>query len=202
MTAANPRLDDTQRNFRRAIRDHWVLFLIQGAVMILLGLFAIAAPVIATLAVDFYAGWLFLISGIVGLVTLFKRRDLPGFFWTLIAAALAILAGLLLILRPAAGVLTLTLLLTAFFIVEGISQILASFKYRSVLANSWAWMLFSGVVDLVLAAIIIMGWPGTAAWTLGLLVGINLLMAGLGLVMTAIACRSVIATHEPPGSAI
>src|SRR5262249_3971459 len=69
--------------------------------------------------------------------------------------------------------------------------------FRGVVANSWGWMLFSGIVDLVLAAIIIAGLPGTAAWTLGLLVGINLLMAGLALVMTAIACRGVTAPAAP-----
>ena len=202
MTTANPVPDDIQREFRQAVKDHWVMFLIQGLVMVLLGLFAIAAPMIATLAVDFYAGWLFLISGIVGVVTLLKQRNIPDFWWTMIAAALAVIAGILLILRPAAGALTLTLLLTGFFIAEGIALVVASLRFRGVVANSWVWMLFSGIVDLVLAAIIIAGLPGTAAWTLGLLVGINLLMGGLALVMTAIACRGVTAPAAPSASAV
>jgi uncharacterized membrane protein HdeD (DUF308 family) len=186
-----------QLQFKQAVRDHWVLFLIQGLVMALLGLFAIAAPVIATLAVDIYAGWLFLISGIVGIVTLFTRQSDSRFFWTLIAAILSLVVGVLLIWRPAAGVLSLTLLLIGFFIAEGVVQILAAFKYRSAVGSAWTWMLFSGIVDLVLAAIILMGWPGTAAWTLGLLVGINLFMSGLALVMTSLACRSLTETIAP-----
>jgi uncharacterized membrane protein HdeD (DUF308 family) len=67
-----------------------------------------------------------------------------------------------------------------------------------MLPSSWVWVLLSGIVDLVLAAIIIAGWPGTAAWVLGLLVGINLFMSGVALVMTALACRSV---TETPGKA-
>jgi uncharacterized membrane protein HdeD (DUF308 family) len=197
MTTADPNAGDTQLQFRQAVRDHWVLFLIQGVVMAILGLFAIAAPVIATLAVDIYAGWLFLISGIVGIVTLFTRQNISSFVWTLIAAVLALAVGFLLIWRPAAGVLSLTLLLIGFFIAEGVVQILAAFKYRSAVGNAWTWMLFSGIVDLVLAAIILMGWPGTAAWTLGLLVGINLFMSGLALVMTSLACRSLTEAAQP-----
>ena len=197
MTTANPNAGDIQLQFRQAVRDHWVLFLIQGVVMAILGLFAIAAPVLATLAVDIYAGWLFLISGIVGIVTLFTRKNISSFLWTLIAAVLALAVGVLLIWRPAAGVLSLTLLLIGFFIAEGVVQILAAFKYRSAVGNSWTWMLFSGIVDLVLAAIILMGWPGTAAWTLGLLVGINLFMSGLALVMTSLACRGLTEAAEP-----
>jgi len=198
MTTANPNPGDIQLQFKRAVRDHWVLFLIQGVVMAILGLFAVAAPVIATLAVDIYAGWLFLISGIVGIITLFTRQqNISSFLWTLVAAALALAVGVLLIWRPAAGVLSLTLLLIGFFIAEGVVQILAAFKYRSAVGNAWTWMLFSGIVDLVLAAIILMGWPGTATWTLGLLVGINLFMSGLALVMTSLACRSLTEAAEP-----
>jgi uncharacterized membrane protein HdeD (DUF308 family) len=197
MSTANPNARDIQLQFKQAVRDHWVLFLIQGVVMAILGLFAIAAPVIATLAVDIYAGWLFLISGIVGIVTLFTRQNISSFLWTLIAAVLALVVGVLLIWRPAAGVLSLTLLLIGFFIAEGVVQILAAFKYRSAVGNAWTWMLFSGIVDLILAAIILMGWPGTAAWTLGLLVGINLFLSGLALVMTSLAGRSLTEAAEP-----
>jgi len=195
MTTTHPNPSDIQ--FKQIVRDHWVLFLIQGLVMAILGLFAVAAPVIATLAVDIYAGWLFVISGIVGIITLFTRQNISSFLWTLIAAVLALMVGVLLIWRPVAGVVTLTLLLTGFFIAEGIVQILAAFKYRSAVGNAWTWMLFSGIVDLVLAAIILMGWPGTAAWTLGLLVGINLFMSGLALVMTSLACRSLTEAAAP-----
>jgi len=198
MTTANPNPGDIQLQFKQAVRDHWVLFLIQGVVMAILGLFAVTAPVIATLAVDIYAGWLFLISGIVGIITLFTRQqNISSFLWTLVAAALALAVGVLLIWRPAAGILSLTLLLIGFFIAEGVVQILAAFKYRSAVGNAWTWMLFSGIVDLVLAAIILMGWPGTATWTLGLLVGINLFMSGLALVMTSLACRSLTEAAEP-----
>src|SRR5215216_5002769 len=119
MTTTHPNPSDIQLQFKQTVRDHWVLFLIQGLVMAILGLFAVAAPVIATLAVDIYAGWLFVISGIVGIITLFTRQNISSFLWTLIAAVLALIVRVLLIWRPAAGVVTLTLLLTGFFIAEG-----------------------------------------------------------------------------------
>src|SRR5262245_59656077 len=144
MTTAHPQLSDLQVEFRQAVREHWLLFLVQGLVMVVLGLFAAAAPVIATLAVDLYVGWLFLISGLVGLVTLFTAHNVSSILWTLAAAALALAVGILLVLRPAAGILSLTLLLAGFFIAEGTVQIIAAFTYRGAVANAWGWLLFSG----------------------------------------------------------
>jgi uncharacterized membrane protein HdeD (DUF308 family) len=199
MSTANPNLDDVQRSIREAIRAHWVLFLIQGLVMAVLGLLAIAAPMIATLAVEIFAGWLFLISGIVGLAGVFTAWKTPGHLWMLVRAVLAIIVGGLLLWRPLAGILTLTLVLAAFFVAQGVTQIIVSIHHRTMLPSSWVWVLLSGIVDLVLAAIIIAGWPGTAAWVIGLLVGIKLFMSGVALVMTAIACRSV--TEAPAKAA-
>jgi len=91
--------------------------------MIVLGVLAVAVPVAATIAVDIYIGWLLLISGIVGLVAMFSTKDIPAFLWSLITAALSLAVGGLLIWNPIAGVLSLTILLTAFFIAEGVFQI-------------------------------------------------------------------------------
>ena len=190
MTVANPRLEEFGHDAREAIRRHWVLFLIQGLIMVVLGLLALFEPMIATLAVEIFAGWLFLVSGIVGLVGAFTARRVPGFWWGLITALLALALGLYLIWRPLAGILSLTLAVAAFFSAQGIVQIITAIEHRSVLP-SWIWMLVGGVVNLILALIILSGWPGTAAWTLGLLFGINLFMWGLSLVMTAVACRAV-----------
>jgi uncharacterized membrane protein HdeD (DUF308 family) len=194
MTMAN--VDDFGRNVRSAIRHHWVLFLIPGLVMAILGLIAAASPIIATLVVETFAGWLFLTGGFVGLAALFTTRNVPGFVWTLLSAVLAILIGAFLVWRPFAGLVTLTLALAAFFAAHGVVQILTSLRHRALFAQSWLWMAISGIADLILAGIIIAGWPGSVAWALGLLIGINLFLSGLALVMTAIACRSVSDTPE------
>ena len=133
MSSLNPPLTDMQRSIRDALRVHWHLFLFQGVAMIILGVVAIVWPVIATFAVDIYIGWLFLISGIVGLVALFAAEDTPAFLWTLLTAALSLIAGVLLLWHPVAGAASLTIVLTAFFIVEGIFQIAASISYRKAI---------------------------------------------------------------------
>jgi uncharacterized membrane protein HdeD (DUF308 family) len=195
MTMAN----DFGRNVRSAVRRHWVLFLIPGVVMVILGLLAAASPFVATLVVETFAGWLFLTGGFVGLAALFTARNAPGLVWTLIGAVLAILIGAFLVWRPFAGLITLTMALAVFFAAHGIVQIATSLEHRPVFARSWFWTAISGVADLILAGIILAGWPGSVAWALGLLIGINLFMSGLALVMTALACRTVI---EVPKQAV
>jgi uncharacterized membrane protein HdeD (DUF308 family) len=184
-------LDDLGRNVRSTIQRHWALFLIPGIVMVILGLLAAASPFIATLVVETSAGWLLLTGGFVGLAALFTTRDVPGFVWTLLASVLAILIGAFLVWRPFAGLVTLTVALATFFAVHGVVQILTSLEHRRLFARSWLWTALSGVANLILAGLIVAGWPGSVAWALGLLIGINLFLTGLALVMTAIACRSV-----------
>jgi uncharacterized membrane protein HdeD (DUF308 family) len=162
--------------------------------MIILGGLAVAAPAAATIAVDIYIGWLFLISGMIGLIAMFSASDIPAFLWSLITAALSVAIGVVLICKPVEGALSLTLVLTAFFIAEGIFQIAASIAYREVMPGSWRWMLASGVSDLALAAIIILRWPMTAGWARGLLVGINLITSGWAIVAVALAGRHVAQT--------
>src|SRR5262249_50890755 len=188
---ATTNLDDFRREARSAIRRHWILFLIPGVVMVILGLLAAASPFIATLVVETFAGWLFLTGGVVGLAALFTTRSVPGFVWALVSAVLAVLIGAFLVWRPLARLLTLTIALALFFPAHGVVQILTSLAHRQVLPRSWPWMAISGIADLILAGLIIAGWPGSVAWALGLLVGINLFLSGLALVATAIACRSV-----------
>jgi uncharacterized membrane protein HdeD (DUF308 family) len=189
MTIAN--VDNFGRNVRSAIQHHWVIFLIPGVAMVILGVLAAASPFIATLVVEAFAGWLFLTGGFIGLAALFTTRNVPGFIWTVIGAVLAMLIGAFLVWRPFAGVITLTIALAVFFAVHGVVQILTSLEHRQVFVRSWSWTAMSGIADLILAGIIIAGWPGSVAWALGLLVGINLFMSGLALVMTAIACRTL-----------
>jgi len=164
----------------------------QGVALIVLGVLAIAAPMLSTVAVEIFIGWLFLIAGIVGLIAMFYADDVAAFLWILVTAALSLGLGVLLLYRPIAGTVTLTLALTAFFVAEGVFQIVTSIAYRKVLPDSWGWLLASGVCDLILVAIIVYSWPLSAAWTLGLLAGVNLLTSGVAIVMTAFAARSAV----------
>jgi uncharacterized membrane protein HdeD (DUF308 family) len=172
-----------------ALHAHWGLFLAEGIILVILGLAAIVLPPLATLAVTIVIGWIFLVSGILGLITTFMARQAPGFWWALVSAIIGIAAGVLLLAWPLSGVLSLTLVLIAFFIVEGVASILYAIEHRAQLTGRWGWMLVSGIVDLILAAIIFTGLPGTAEWALGLLVGINMLFGGSALIAMALAAR-------------
>jgi uncharacterized membrane protein HdeD (DUF308 family) len=172
-----------------SVRKHWGLFLVEGIVLLVLGIAAIVVPPLATLAFTIFLGWLFLISGIAGLITTFWMRKDPGFWWSLLSALLGIAAGIVLLIAPVSGVVSLTLILIAFFIIEGVVSIMYALDHRSDLPGGWVWMLFSGIIDLVLAAMIFAGLPGTAAWAIGLLVGINMLFGGVALIAMALHAR-------------
>jgi uncharacterized membrane protein HdeD (DUF308 family) len=191
MTMNQPNIDKIQRAVAASLHEHWVMFLIEGIVLVVLGLLAIALPPIATLAVDFLLGWLFLVSGIVGLIATFWMRQAPGFWWSLLSAALGIVAGLVLLARPASGVLTLTLILIVFFTTEGVASVMYALEHKRELSGRWGFMLASGIVDLILAAIIFTGLPGTAAWAIGVLVGINMLFGGSALIAMAMHARAI-----------
>ncbi len=189
MTMNQTQAENIGRAVASAIHEHWVMFLIEGIVLVLLGIAAIVLPPIATIAFTIIIGWIFLVSGILGLITTFWARQAPGFWWALISAIIAIAAGVVLLLWPISGAVSLTLVLIAFFVVEGIASILYAIEHRNQLTGRWGWMLFSGIIDLILAAIIFSGLPGTATWALGLLVGINMVFGGVALIGMALAAR-------------
>ena len=190
MSMDSGKINELQRALAQSVRDHWVLFLIEGIVLVVLGILAIVVPVVATLAVAIFIAWLLLISGIVGLITTFMARHAPGFWWSLISAVLAIAAGIVLLGWPVSGAVSLTLLLIVFFAIEGIVTIMYALEHKKELSGRWAWMFASGIIDLILAVMIFAGLPGTAAWALGLLVGINLLFGGTSLIAMALHARS------------
>ena len=192
MSSSNPTATDVQRALNETIQTSWGLFLMQGIMMMILGALAVIWPQISTVAADVYIGWLILLSGIVGLVTMFWAPTIPAFLWSLLTAALSLFVGVLLLWHPVAGVVSLTLALIAFFIVEGIFQIAAAVRYREALPESWGWMVMSGVADLILAWLIVSGWPGSASWALGLIVGVNLISSGCAITMVALAGRSTV----------
>jgi len=174
---------------RDAVRAHWKAFLIEGILLVIFGLAAMIVPPAASLAVTILLGWLFLISGIAGLALTFWAREMPGFWWSLISAALAVLAGLVLLAQPAQGTLTLTIVVGAYFLAEGVATIMYALEHRRELSGRWSWMLIAGLMDLLIAAIIIAGLPGSALWAVGLLAGVNLLFGGAALIGTALAVR-------------
>jgi uncharacterized membrane protein HdeD (DUF308 family) len=183
-------LNELQTKMRDAMRAHWKAFLVEGILLAVMGLAALLLPQLAGLAVAILLGWLFLITGIGGLLVTFWAREMPGFWWSLISAALAVLAGGILLARPVQAVLTLTIVVGAYFLAEGVTSIMYALEHRRELSGRWSWLLVAGLMDILIAFIVIAGLPGSAEWVLGLLVGINLLFGGATLIGMALAARN------------
>jgi uncharacterized membrane protein HdeD (DUF308 family) len=179
-----------QSAMSQAVKAHWKAFLFEGILLAVLGIAALILPPLASLAIAIVLGWMFLISGIGGLIVTYWARNMPGFWWSLISAALAVLAGMILLARPVQAVLTLTIVLGAYFLAEGVATIMYALEHRRELTGRWSWLVISGLADIVISFLVVTGLPSSAEWAIGILVGINLLFGGATLIGLALAARN------------
>ena len=189
MTTQADEIQQVRERVSGAVSRHWKMFLFEGIVLLILGTLAVLAPVIASVAATVFFGWLLLVSGVVGLIATLRARGAPGFGWSLVSALLGIVAGGLLLFYPLQGTLSLTAVLIAFLVVEGVVSIMYALEHRSALSGRWGWMLASGILDVALGIFLFLGLPGTALWALGLLIGIYMLFGGWALVFMALHAR-------------
>ncbi len=174
------------------IRKYSTWFVAYGVVLVILGALAILAPNVATLALEMLLGWLLIVSGIFGLLAVATAgSSAPGFWWSLLTAIIFLLAGIALLWHPVAGAVTLTIILIAYLLATGVAKIVVALGYRTAIPKAWIWMLVSALIDIALGLLILSGLPGTAAWVLGLLVGINLVFTGVAVTMAAFAVREL-----------
>jgi len=176
----NIEIQQMQQQMQAYLQMHWRLFLAEGVFFIFLGLCAMLVPQFFTVAIVVFLGWILLFGGIVHVSRAFVFDNMPGFGWWMFMGILQIIVGYLFITKPVAGALTLTMLMTVFFAMEGIAKISLALMMRP-LAN-WGFILFSGVTALVFALIIWISWSESAHWLLGLFLGINMIFLGWSLV--------------------
>lgn len=176
----NIELQHMQQQMQEYLQMHWRLFVAEGVFFIILGLCAIMVPQFFTVAIVVFLGWILLFGGTVHVSRAFVFQNMPGFGGWLFMGILQVLVGLLFITKPVAGALTLTMLMTVFFALEGIAKISLALMMRP-LAN-WGFILFSGFTALVFALIIWFSWSESAHWLLGLFLGINMIFLGWSLV--------------------
>jgi uncharacterized membrane protein HdeD (DUF308 family) len=167
---------------------HWGWFLALGIILVGLGVAAVAAPLVATLTAELLFGWLLVVSGIAHGIHAFRGRNWKGSMFQILLGVFSLAVGIMLLLYPLRGVLTLTLVLAAFFVAEGIAKIMMAVQLRST--PKWGWLLVSGLLALLLGILIWIEFPGTAAWVIGVLLGIDLVFSGVALIMLALAYRS------------
>jgi uncharacterized membrane protein HdeD (DUF308 family) len=168
--------EPTFEETRREIARHWGWFLALGILLVLAGVAAIAFPFLSTVAAKIAIGWIFLIAGIVEVIHAFYVKRWAGFFWNLLIGILYIVAGGWLAFFPLTGILTLTIVIAALFIAEGIIELVMGFRMRP--HEGWGWVVFSGLVALAAGLLIALNLPTSAVWALGLIAGVNLLFSG------------------------
>jgi uncharacterized membrane protein HdeD (DUF308 family) len=173
--------------------EHRTWFIILGIVLIVLGALAIIFPLASTIAAKFFLGWLLLIGGVVQVLQAFSTQKWGQFILNLIIGVLYILVGGWLLLFLESGIIGLTILLAAVFIVNGILEIGMGFRMRA--ASGWFWMVISGIIGILAGILIYAGLPNTATWALGLVAGINLITSGLAYILLPMAVGSAMASR-------
>ena len=177
----------TQTGLESASKN-WRWVLASGMAFVMLGALALAFSVMTTLASVFVLGWILAFAGIFEAVHAFKLPRWSGVLSELLAAILYVVVGVLMIVRPAAGALSLTLLIGAFFLVGGIFRIVAAAVMRP---PNWGWLLVSGIVTLLLGLLIVAEWPASGLWIIGMFLGIDLIFSGISLTMFAFGLRNL-----------
>jgi uncharacterized membrane protein HdeD (DUF308 family) len=189
MTSPSINREEFETAMRRGLKDHWQLFTVQGVLLVILGALAIAVPVLASVAVSAFIGWILFFAGIMRAISLVRSPHAPGYWTSLLFAILTAILGIVLALFPIQGAVTLTMLLTAYFIVHGVTTFIFGFSIKAD-TGRWVLLIFSGLIDFLLAGLVIAGWPSTAFWVLGLYVGINMLLTGFAFIFAALGARS------------
>jgi uncharacterized membrane protein HdeD (DUF308 family) len=162
-----------------------------SSLMIVAGILAILVPPAAGIAVAILVAWLLVFSGAAHLVFAWHTRTTGGFIWELLLGILYILVGAYLLSHPVAGLASLTLALAIYLFAEGILELLLGFLIRRMPGSSW--ILFDGIITLVLAIMIWRTWPSSSEWAIGTIVGISMLFSGISRLMLSLAARHVVA---------
>jgi uncharacterized membrane protein HdeD (DUF308 family) len=164
-------------------------FIAIAVLFILLGIFAIAEPWTAGLGVTLLVGWLLVIGAVAHFFAAFKGGGAKHVILQLLVGLVYLIGGLYFLTHTIMGVSTLTLLLSGVILVEGVLEIVAYFRLKSL--GGAGWLLMNGIVTLLLGGLIWFHWPSSSVWAIGTLVGVNLLMTGISRLMVGLAARKL-----------
>lgn len=168
---------------KEELRQHKRSVLLQGILFVILGIFALIIPAVFSLAFEWTVGWLFLIGGGIQLIRCIQSNGAPGYWWLILSSLFSMIFGVLLVFNPLEGVMALTMIMALYFLAEGIVKIFFAFELRAF--SHWGWILFSGLCSLAISIIVFSGWPFTAAWFIGTLLGVYLIINGLSFIIMA-----------------
>jgi uncharacterized membrane protein HdeD (DUF308 family) len=160
-----------------------------SVLLIVAGILAIASPMAAGIAVNLVVAWLLVFSGCTHLVFSWYTRSAGGFLWELLVGILYVGIGVYLLMHPVAGLESLTLALAIYLLIEAILEFVLGFALRPFPGSGW--LLFDGVITLILSVMIWRAWPSSSAWAIGILVGVSMLFSGISRLSLSLAARTV-----------
>jgi uncharacterized membrane protein HdeD (DUF308 family) len=167
---------------------NWTIAL--SVVMIVAGILAILVPPIAGIATTIFFAWMLIISGVLHFVYAWHTRGTGGMFWELLLGAVYLFVGFYTVLHPLLGLVSLTLVLGAYLLVEAVLEFILAVRLRPVAGSGW--MFFDSLITLILAILIWRGWPASSIWVIGVLVGVSMLLSGVTRLMVSLAARRVV----------
>ena len=157
----------------------------------MLGIFSIIEPGIAGLGVTLLVGWLLVFGSGAHFIAAFKGGGAKQVIFQVLVGIVYLIGGLYFLTHTIMGIGTLTLLLAAIILAEGVVELIAYFRMKGHGASSW--LLLNGIITLLLGGLILFHWPSSSIWAIGTLVGVNLLMTGITRLMFGLAARKLVA---------
>lgn len=170
--------------------------MVWGILMFVCGILAISLPLASSIGIVIVLAWLILFAGVSHLIFAFQSPSVRGFLWKILLAALYVIAGIYMLANPLLGVVSLTLVLAVFLLLEGVVEIALYFNMRGFRHSGW--VLFDGIVTLILGILIWRQWPSSSVWVIGTLVGISLMFSGISRFMLSLAVRDLVRRQHNP----
>ena len=161
-----------------------------AVLMIVLGFLAIALPLATGIGISILVGCIIVFSGFAYLAYAFGARGAGAFLWRMLIGIAYVVGGFYLVFHPGLALASLTLVLAAIFVAEGVLEVIVFFKFRSLPGSGWA--LFNGIATLLLGFLIGYPWPFSSAWAIGTIVGINLIVSGITWLMYSAEARKAL----------
>jgi uncharacterized membrane protein HdeD (DUF308 family) len=155
--------------------------------MILLGFLAVILPHASGIAISVLVSWLIVLGGLAYLASAFAGRSAGAFIWRMMIGVVYILGGGYLALHPGLALESLTIVLAVIFALEGVLELVTFFLFRLYAGSGW--VLFDALVTLLLAGLILVPWPSSSTWAIGIILGINLIFSGVTVLMYSLAVR-------------
>lgn len=165
---------------------------VAGIVIAVLGLFAMVFPFFTGLSLSILLGAVLVVGALVHVAHAFSAGSLGNVLWQVLLAGLYGFAGISFMANPVVGLATLTILAIGFFFADGVIELVWGFQNRGEPGS--VWLLASGAISLLLGVLLWAGFPTSALWAVGVLLGVNLLVTGVSMVLVG---RGADASSEP-----